>query len=104
MKWESAKGLEDPVAAPALVNWAKGNSANHIRASITTPEMVAIRIATPAMRATPIASRPSMNRPLAHQVPAMAWNSDWKGPTSTEARKPLVGDQPLIQALADGVA
>jgi hypothetical protein len=27
-----------------------------------------------------------------------------RGPTSTEARKPLVGEPPLIQALADGVA
>ena len=73
-------------------------------ASMTTPEMAAMRMATPAMRAMPMASRPSMNRPLAHQVPAMAWKKDWRGPTSTEARKPLVGEPPLIQALADGVA
>jgi hypothetical protein len=63
-----------------------------------------MRIATPAMSATPMVSSPSMNSPLAHQVPAIAWKKDWNGPTSTEARNPLVGDPPLIQALADGVA
>jgi hypothetical protein len=33
----------------------------------------------------------------------MVWNSDWNGPTSTDDRKPLVGDPPWIHAFADGV-
>ena len=45
-----------------------------------------------------------MNSQSAHQVPAMAWNAVVNGPTSTELRKPLVGDPPAIHALAPGVA
>ena len=40
---------------------------------------------------------------FAHQVPAIEWNSDWNGPTSTDARNPFVGEPPWIQDLADGV-
>src|SRR4029453_3661413 len=104
MKWEAGNGFGGPVGSPALVNWAKGTSASHIMASMTTPEMAAMRMATPAMRAMPMRRGPSMNRRLAHQGPAMAGKKDGKGPIWTEARKPLVGEPPLIQALADGVA
>src|SRR5450759_3416679 len=98
------KGLLDPLAAPALVCWAIGNSANHIMASMRTPAPAAMRIATPAITATPMPSRPSMNSQSAHQVPAMEWKADWKGPTLTDVKKPLVGEPPWIQAFADGVA
>ena len=57
----------------------------------------------PAIRATPTASMESMNRPLAYQVPAMLWKTDWNGPTSTDDRKPLVGEPPWTHAFADGV-
>src|ERR1700731_883730 len=96
-------GLVEPVAVPVLSYCARGKVASHMPATITTPETAAIRTATPAISATPIPSRPSMNSPSAHQVPAIAWNIDWNGPTSTDFRKPFVGDPPCNHAFAGGV-
>jgi hypothetical protein len=45
-----------------------------------------------------------MNSQSAQAAPAMVWKVDSKGPTATLLRKPLVGEPPLIQALAAGVA
>jgi hypothetical protein len=45
-----------------------------------------------------------MNSQSAQAAPAMAWKVPSKGPTATRLRKPLVGEPPLIQALAEGVA
>src|ERR1043165_9104659 len=97
-------GLVEPLGSPAEVVCASGNSASHIIAIITLPATADRRRPTPAIRATPTASRPTMKSVFAHQVPAIAWNIDWNGPTSTDDRKPLVGEPPLIQAFAAGVA
>ncbi|MEV4297116.1 hypothetical protein [Microbispora rosea] len=64
------------------------------------PEAAATRRPIPATRARPM---PSMNNQLAYQVLAIVWKKPCRGPASTEARKPLVGLPPLIQALADGI-
>ena len=45
-----------------------------------------------------------MNSQSAQAAPAQAWKVDSKGPTATRLRNPLVGEPPLIQALAAGVA
>src|SRR3954463_11867181 len=97
-------GLVEPLGLPAAVCWARGDSANHIMAIIRTVAAAGMRMPQPSTRATPMASSPSMNSQLAQPVPAMVWKKLWKGPTSTLERKPLVGEPPLIQALADGVA
>jgi hypothetical protein len=89
---------------PSAVSWASGNSASHISAIMIVPATAETRSAMPAITATPMPSRPSMNSQSAHAAPAIAWNADWNGPTSTEPRKPLVGEPPLIQARAAGVA
>jgi hypothetical protein len=68
------------------------------------PLTAAIRSPTPKMSASPMPSRPAMNSQSAQGAPAQAWKVDSNGPTATLLRKPLVGDPPLIQALADGVA
>jgi hypothetical protein len=44
-----------------------------------------------------------MNSQSAHHAPAIEWNQDCNGPTSTDVRKPFVGDPPWIHALPDGV-
>src|SRR5512132_3319277 len=92
------------LGSPAEVNLASGHSAAHISSIITVPLTAAIRSPTPRIRATPTASRPAMNSQYAQEAPAQAWKVDSKGPTATLLRKPLVGEPPLIQALADGVA
>ena len=45
-----------------------------------------------------------MNSQLVTGAPAMELKKLCNGPTSTPDRNPLVGDPPLIQALALGVA
>src|SRR4029453_7419149 len=92
------------LGAPAEVWGAGGHSAAHISSIITVPLAAAARSATPSSSATPMPSRPSMNSQLAPPVPAQLWKVDSNGPSSTPLRKPLVGEPPLIQALADGVA
>src|SRR5207247_839884 len=83
---------------------ATGHSDGHISSIVTVPLAAAARSATPNSSATPMPSRPSMNSQFAQVVPAQLWKVDSNGPTSTPLRKPLVGEPPLIQALADGVA
>src|SRR5690242_2960639 len=97
-------GLVDEVGSPLLVCWARGYSAIHIMAIMAVAATAAMRRPMPAIRATPMPSRPSMNSQSVMGLPAMEWKVLWKGPTSTEERKPLVGDPPLIQARAEGVA
>ena len=43
-------------------------------------------------------------QPVRPRSPAHAWKVDLEGPTATRLRNPLVGEPPLIQALAAGVA
>jgi len=81
-----ARGLVEPVASPALFKCAKGHSASHMLANNTTPEVAAIRTATPAITATPMLSKPSMNSQSVNGAPAMAWNCDWNGPAATPLR------------------
>src|SRR6478609_12041805 len=97
-------GFEEPFDAPVEVNWASGHSAAHIITIISEVATAANFRPIPRISARPIASRPSMNSVLAHQVPAMLLKKDWNGPTSTPLRNPLVGDPPLIQDFAAGVA
>src|SRR6266545_1722114 len=97
-------GWVDMLGAPAEVYLASGHSAAHISSIITVPLAAAIRSPIPRSNATPMLSRPSMNSQFAQVVPAQLWKVDSNGPTSTLLRKPLVGEPPLIQALADGVA
>src|SRR5829696_4972333 len=104
MMWYSTIGLVDMVGSPAEVNLASGHSAAHMPSIIRVPLTAAIRRPTPKTRARPMPSRPIMNSQLAQGVPAQAWKVDSKGPTATPLRNPLVGEPPLIQALADGVA
>src|SRR6476469_7974993 len=97
-------GLVEPVSSPDEVNCASGHSAAHISTIISEPAIADTFRNTPSMTARPTPSSPSMNRVSAHQVPAIALNADWNGPTVTWDRKPLVGEPPLIQARALGVA
>src|SRR5881227_1186177 len=97
-------GLVEWVASTVRVLGANGHSAAHIMSIISAPAAAESRRALPAMTAMPMAARPSMNSVSAHQVPAQAWNIDWKGPAWTPLRKPLVGEPPLIQAPFEGVA
>src|SRR6266540_3629802 len=100
----TSTALVDMLGAPAEVCLASGHSAAHISSIITVPLAAAARSATPNSSATPMPSRPSMNIQFAQGVPAQLWKVDSNGPISTPLRKPLVGEPPLIQALADGVA
>src|SRR5829696_7298442 len=104
MMWYSTIGLVDMLGSPAEVNLASGHSAAHINSIIRVPLTAATRSPIPRISATPMASRPTMNSQLAQVVPAQVWKVDSNGPTATPLRKPLVGEPPLIQALADGVA
>src|SRR5436190_20583468 len=97
-------GLLDLVSSPVEVCLSGGHSAAHISSIMTVPLTAAIRRPTPNSRATEIAARPSMNSQSAQPAPAQLVNIDWNGPWSTPPRNPLVGEPPLIHALADGVA
>src|SRR6476661_6700765 len=91
-------GFVEPLGSPAEVNWASGHSAAHISTIISVPAIAETFMNTPRMTARPTPSSPSMNRVSAHQVPAIELKADWRGPTATWDRKPLVGEPPLIQA------
>src|SRR6266536_6280668 len=96
--------LVDALGAPAEVCLASGHSAAHMNSIMAVPLAAASRSATPRISATPMPSRPSMNSQSAHGAPAQPWKVDSSGPAATWLKKPLVGEPPLIQAFADGVA
>src|SRR6266540_4192000 len=97
-------GLVDILAAPSEVCLANGHSAVHMNSIMTVPLAAAIRSPIPSVNATPMPSRPIMNSQFAHGSPAQLWKVDSSGPAATLLKKPLVGEPPLIQALAEGVA
>jgi hypothetical protein len=75
-----------------------------MKAIIAVPAAAVSFSAMPLTRPMPIPSRPSMNNQSTRPLPAQEWKVDSIGPAETPLRNPLVGDPPLTQLLAAGVA
>jgi signal transduction histidine kinase len=75
-----------------------GSATVNIRRYIRAPAALAIRMVTPRISATPMASRPSMKPQSANVVPAREFQMPLNGPSAPNLRKPMVGLPPWIQA------
>jgi hypothetical protein len=71
---------------------------------MVTPATAVMRRATPAIKATPRHSMPTMNSQSTKAEPAMPRCMSAKTPSVPNFRKPVVGEPPLIHALSDSVA
>jgi hypothetical protein len=96
--------LVDRVGSPAELTLASGHSAVHMNSIRTVPLSAAMRSPIPRISAMPMPARASMNSQSVQAAPAQLWKVDSSGPAATPLRKPLVGEPPWIQALAEGVA